>query len=796
MSVVEEKYLEYLKECFDVEITSDIDLDDRDEGYRIITDNYRHQVLVDAHDNPVKFKFKVYSSKIVSSKDETPAGNISGFSIREFYPLEKGGFVLNVKLNIADKYFRVYIDSDGNMMSATELSKGVLSYSDIGDSYYFPRDYGDYLGYYSPIFGELTDIRFKSLSALYDGYGIGVIEGDNVPCLIGEDGSIRKIFYDNPQVIGSDRIICENNGRRFLLDTNLNIIREVNKNYSISRSNNGYFIVKNNENGTYNFMNGSGEIISDIWFEKVEDFSRGRALVKTKEGYNFISPDGILLLDEYLSEAYSFDGLKTVVGKKDMTYGLMDRTGNIEIMSGVTIKPFVEGKAIVSRKTGRDLTGFKPNVEYNYIDYDGNFLLEIWADKVYPFKEGITTVKYNDKKTASDFSKKIIVIDLEGDPIYDIERYSEEFRSHKFKEKEEVRGVTTRKKRKPLESEMVGLIKKRYLYGDVELAQRPIVDYDGAVFCFSRGFIYKYDLIAGTIEPLCRLNDFKFGDNYISIRDRNYFIRNGELIDITDIGYAEGIRLITPERILTFSEFERVYTNDPNHETIIEQAKAIKQKYKLNHDKKLAHRDASRKTEVTEEEREEAIRTINEAKKKIVDLYLSLQPAFATLDMLDPKVMVTLPGRRLLPITADILFIEVDDHLEIDPRFKENHMLRQFDLSGIDFSGVKLSGEECLSYTNADIDPQTIYKKDLSFCDLRGIYSTLDDFRGVNVEGTIFDEEKLDFVNTLKPGSGYVINLKTYSSSLTPDEVRQITLVETPKSQPEEIVLEFSGKKK
>ena len=793
MSEVEEKYLEYLKECFDVEITSDIELDDRAEEYKIITDNYRNQVLVDSHNNPVKFRFKVYSSKIVSSKDETPAGSISGFSIREFYPLEKGGFVLNVKLNITDKYFRVYIDSDGNMMSATELVKGVLSYSDIGDSYYFPRDYGDYLGYYSPIFGELVDTKFKSLSALYDGYGIGVIEGDSVPRLIGEDGSIRKIFYNNPQVIGSNRIICENNGRRFLLDTNLNIISEVNKDYIISRSKNGYFIVKNNEDGTYNFMDASGKLISDIWFEKVEDFSRGRALVKTADGYNFIDTDGILLLDEYLSEAYSFEGLKTVVRKKDFTYGLMDRTGNIEEYSGLTIKPFVEGKAIVSRQTGR---GLKSNIEYNYLDYDGNLLLELWADKVYPFKDGITTVKYYDKKTSTDFSRKIIVIDLEGDPIYDIERYSEEFRSHNFKDKEEVRGFTTRKKKEPLECEVVGLLKKKYLYGDVELAQRPIVNYDGAVFCFSRGLIYKYDLITGTIEPLCRLNDFKFGDNYISIKDRNYFVRNGELIDITDIGYAEGIRLVTPERILSFSEFQSIYSNDPNHEEVIERAKAIKQEYKLNHDKKLAHRDATRKSEVTEEEREEAIRAINEAKEKIVAIYLSLQHAFAILDMLDPKVMVTLPGRNLLPITSDILFIKVDDHLEIDPRFKESHMLRHFDLSGIDFSGVKLSGEECLSYTNADINPQTVYKKDLSFCDLRGIYNTLDDFSGVKVEGTIFDEEKLDFVNTLKPGSGFVINLKTYPSNLTPDEVRSMTFVETPKSQPGGIVLESTGKKR
>ena len=95
-----------------------------------------------------------------------------------------------------------------------------------------------------------------------------------------------------------------------------------------------------------------------------------------------------------------------------------------------------------------------------------------------------------------------------------------------------------------------------------------------------------------------------------------------------------------------------------------------------------------------------------------------------------------------IPIGKEELLVQIDDHYEINRNFV--NYLRFLNLSMIDFSNVKVSGLDFRG-SGARINPQTVYKKDLS----NGIFDAsnikfFDDFTGVNIEGADFTECEVD----------------------------------------------------
>ena len=94
-------------------------------------------------------------------------------------------------------------------------------------------------------------------------------------------------------------------------------------------------------------------------------------------------------------------------------------------------------------------------------------------------------------------------------------------------------------------------------------------------------------------------------------------------------------------------------------------------------------------------------------------------------------------------VPNDLLFKRVDDHFEINDTYKDN--LKYIDLSNIDFTNVLVSG---IDFTDTNItyfDPQTVFKKDLSYSSFGDIdnkdnnipFSIYTDFNGVNLCGTV-----------------------------------------------------------
>lgn len=75
-----------------------------------------------------------------------------------------------------------------------------------------------------------------------------------------------------------------------------------------------------------------------------------------------------------------------------------------------------------------------------------------------------------------------------------------------------------------------------------------------------------------------------------------------------------------------------------------------------------------------------------------------------------------------------------------------SEILKYIDLTGISFSGLDVSYKN-LEGTNADIDPQTVYKKSLENTKLKNLDMSGKDFSGVNVVGADLEgtNAKIDY---------------------------------------------------
>ncbi len=133
-------------------------------------------------------------------------------------------------------------------------------------------------------------------------------------------------------------------------------------------------------------------------------------------------------------------------------------------------------------------------------------------------------------------------------------------------------------------------------------------------------------------------------------------------------------------------------------------------------------------------------RMIEENKNKIKEKLKELLLLVETSEKLgiEPKNLY-----HSIPIEQDLFLVRIDDHYEINRDIINTDLLRFLNLSLIDFTNVLVSGIDFRN-TGARIDPQKVYKKDISGCqfDDENI-KFYDDFTNVN-------SSNAKFGNTLK----------------------------------------------
>lgn len=378
--------------------------------------------------------------------------------------------------------------------------------------------------------------------------------------------------------------------------------------------------------------------------------------------------------------------------------------------------------------------------KFHSYDFDADsFIVNIKTGESHKLDSSTYTI-IGDNKLLGKSGNNLFIADFKGDIVRQIKP------GESVPDEEEPKMMPRREGIKTASEE--GFFKTKYVYNGIVLDVKPILDYDGNIICYKDGEIYLYDKSHSELRPLCSLDEFDYSYNSIFINDKRYMLFKGKLIDVTDYPdidkYMLSSKLIN---VLDYTEFKLLYETSPEYQAELEKAKNDRKRVLAEQEEARKRKELLEETKKAEERKEEAKKAVEKTHQEIIFLYKKYLEQIAEYEKLGDDNPFA--GKKMIPITPDILFIEVDGHKEIDPFFRDNHLLRYADLSLIDFSGVKLDHTECLAYTNANIDPQTVFNKDLSYSDLRGIYHTMDNFDGVNMEGTIVDKDKLDFVSNL-----------------------------------------------
>ena len=139
--------------------------------------------------------------------------------------------------------------------------------------------------------------------------------------------------------------------------------------------------------GLWNFIDKYGKIISEQWFEWVDDFKEGFARVRRSDGqYNFIDKEGKILSDEWFNLVDNFQEGFARVRRSDRKYNYIDKQG--ELLSEQWFNwagIFHKGFARVRREDNL----------YNFITKQGKILSEKWFECVGEFYEGFAIVQKN-----------------------------------------------------------------------------------------------------------------------------------------------------------------------------------------------------------------------------------------------------------------------------------------------------------------------------------------------------------------------------------------------------------------
>jgi len=271
-------------------------------------------------------------------------------------------------------------------------------------------------------------------------------------------------------------------------------------------------------------------------------------------------------------------------------------------------------------------------------------------------------------------------------------------------------------------------------------AKIPLESKDYILFVSESGDVYLYRKVTKTYEKLEydqneELNSaFNINKDIIKLNNTYYYITPYEIIDITHlmkdvIWHPEISAKLLVEKIISFDQFKENYRS--NREFI----QLLRAKIKEEKTEK-AKKDLEETKRIEEEEHQ---LKVNQRKKEILQTIKKLLEELAELN----KDLAT-DGDNL-EVDTDILFIEKEDHKEINPLFA--NYLDSIDFHGVSFRNVKVSGLD-FSNSNAIIDPQEVYQKDMSNGNYSGLDFNASNFTGVDIRNSDFSNCTMDFALT------------------------------------------------
>lgn len=157
-------------------------------------------------------------------------------------------------------------------------------------------------------------------------------------------------------------------------------------------------------NDKWNFINReTGDLVSDTWYDEVCDFHEGFAIVRKNKGLlsNFIDTAGKLISDTWYSNCCDFCNGFARVCEKNRKWSFIDKQGNLLKKEDGTVASYYEvGDFSEGYATVYNIYANESGIGWNFIDTNGKRLFnDRHFVKAYPFSEGFAVVKisYNEE---------------------------------------------------------------------------------------------------------------------------------------------------------------------------------------------------------------------------------------------------------------------------------------------------------------------------------------------------------------------------------------------------------------
>lgn len=533
-------------------------------------------------------------------------------------------------------------------------------------------------------------------------------------------GSFDKIgyFYGND----SDK------EKYFIVDCNGKKINDNTYDYvDVFSSNNNYTIVR--KDGKYNLLGRDGLLLTDEWYDKVEKYNNDLWLFENNNKFNFVGNSGIFASSTWFDSKISLN-MGFVVVEKNNKFYIMDDDGTLHSDGYETAKEAFEKNAVndeVKTEAPTPIRDFSFNV-VNYKRANGEKIFE---------NDEINFVKNNANCIIRFKDNMISLFDYDGKLLWSFdarEMYLKDTDlSIDFVDKRDcIRRVKCEKKW------------RSYKYIDennngFSLSYRPVIDYGSFIICEVDDLYYLYSKETNEYEFLGKKSEIELHNNYLSIKDKKYYIGVHDFIDITDIDFKHHLDVKSGiTKVASLNEFRKMYRDQDFQEKMKEEIETIR-KQVADEERKSVKRELEKQKEMEIRKVQNTMDNLDDSLNNLADILKECSKYISEIQHASQS-----GSKKKVIVPKEILLVDNLDHLEINQIFLMPGLLRYIDLSIVDFDNVKVDGID-LSYTNARINPQTVYNKDMSNGKYRGLDFNLCDFTGVNTDNSDFDDATMDF---------------------------------------------------
>ena len=276
----------------------------------------------------------------------------------------------------------------------------------------------------------------------------------------------------------------------------------------------------------------------------------------------------------------------------------------------------------------------------------------------------------------------------------------------------------------------------------------PVLIYgDEQVLCISnQKEYYIYNCSNNSYKKIGYITNINYNELFIVFGNRYYLPYKNKLLDINDY-YKEKLKdkdRLTINPYIGDIDTKEEFVDKNKIKLMNDQMEIDKNNERIRKEQEEAKRLLEEKLAIEREEREKLL--AQQAQEKLLREKQEKQreekrrKELLYNEYLSKIKELNIDVENKVPISSLDFYVDCSDHFEISDQCKD--FLDTIDLSKESFKDVKVSGLNFVG-SNANFNPQNVYKKDISDCDLSGIYfSPFTIFTGVNIKGT-----KLSFDN-------------------------------------------------